>query len=93
MRNKNLTKSQKPKPIMEVIKPKFEIGQRVWTISEQKAVEKEIRTALVLVTKIGQSVTYTLVGESEFSMDNYETWEENRLFATKEDLKKSIFGE
>ena len=75
---------------MEVIKPKFEIGQRVWTISEQKAVEKEIRTALVLVTKISQSVTYTLVGESEFSMDNYETWEENRLFATKEDLKKSM---
>ena len=79
---------------MEVRKPKFELGQKVWMLDEnQKAVEKEISSASINVAKDHQYVSYYLVTDSPYSSDAYKSYAESKLFATKEDLKKSIFGD
>lgn len=79
---------------MEVLKPKFELGQKVWMLNEdQKAVEKEISSASISITKDNQSVIYYLVSDSPYNSDAYSGHVESKLFGTKEDLKKSIFGE
>lgn len=79
---------------MEVRKPKFELSQKVWMLDEnQKAVEREIKSASISVAKEHQSVSYYLVTDSSYSSDAYKSYEEDKLFETKEDLKKSIFGD
>lgn len=78
---------------MEVIKPKFELGQKVWMLINSKAVEKEVKRVSVTISADAQDVTYNMVGETEFSTDNYECYSENRVFATKDDLKKHVFGD
>lgn len=79
---------------MEVRNPKFELGQKVWMLDdEQKAVEREISSASISVAKDNQSVNYYLVTDSPYSSDAYKSYAENKLFASKEDLKKSIFGD
>lgn len=79
---------------MEVRNPKFELGQKVWMLDdEQKAVEREISSASISVAKDNQSVCYFLVTDSPYASDAYKSYAENKLFASKEDLKKSIFGD
>lgn len=79
---------------MEVRNPKFELGQKVWMLDdEQKAVEREISSASIIVAKDNQSVNYYLVTDSPYALDAYKSYAENKLFASKEDLKKSIFGD
>lgn len=79
---------------MEVLKPKFELGQKVWMLNEdQKAVEKEISSASISITKDNQLVIYYLVSDSPYNSDAYSGYAESKLFGTKEDLRKSIFGE
>lgn len=79
---------------MEVRKPKYELSQKVWMLDEnQKAVEREIKSASIIVAKEHQSVSYYLVTDSSYSSDAYKSYEEDKLFETKEDLKKSIFGD
>lgn len=79
---------------MEVRSPKFELGQKVWMLDdEQKAVEREISSASINVAKDYQSVSYYLVTDTPYASDTYRSYAESKLFATKEDLKKSIFGD
>lgn len=79
---------------MKVRNPKFELGQKVWILDdEQKAVEREISSASISVAKDNQSVNYYLVTDSPYASDAYKSYAENKLFASKEDLKKSIFGD
>lgn len=79
---------------MEVRKPKYELGQKVWMLDEnQKAVEKEISSASISVDKDGQSVYYCMVSDTPFSTESFKSYDESKLFESKEDLKKSIFGE
>lgn len=79
---------------MEVRKPKYELGLKVWMLDEnQKAVEKEISSASISVDKDGQSVYYYMVSDTSFSTESFKSYDESKLFESKEDLKKSIFGE
>lgn len=79
---------------MEVRNPKFELGQKVWMLDdEQKAVEREINSVSISVAKDYQSVNYYLVTDTPYVSDAYKGYAESKLFATKEDLKKSIFGD
>ncbi len=79
---------------MEVRKPKFELGQKVWMLDEnQKAVEREISSATISVGKEYQSVIYYLATDSLYSSEAYKGYAEDILSATKEDLRKSIFGD
>lgn len=78
---------------MEVIKPKFELGQKVWIINnELKVEEREICLALINVSKNNQSVSYCLASASPYSSD-YKSYDESKVFATKEELRKSVFGD
>ena len=78
---------------MTTVKLPFEIGQKVWTLSdEDKAVEFTIRNITVAVSE-----------DNSLSYANYyndvKVWEpttlcrkEKQLFKTVEELKNSIFG-
>lgn len=77
----------------KTIETKFEPGQKVWMLLNSKAVERVVRRVIYYTSKEEERVEYNLVGEAEYSSDAYEYYDESRLFATKEDLKKSIFGD
>ena len=77
----------------KTIETKFAPGQKVWMLLNSKAVERVVRRVIYYTSKEEERVEYNLVGETEYSSDAYEYYEESRLFATKEDLKKSIFGD
>ena len=77
----------------KTIETKFEPGQKVWMLINSKAVEKEIKRVIVTFNSDGMTITYNMVGETEYSSDNYEYYDETRLFQSKDALKEHVFGQ
>lgn len=65
------------------MKPKYEIGEKVWMIDDSKAVEKEI----VAIRKNYKDFDYYFSNELFFRVVGVP---ETNLFPTKEDLIKSL---
>ena len=65
------------------VQTKYYIGDRVWLISNNKAIEKIITQFDVVVSDNGIKITYEL---------NYESIDidESKLFTSKEELLKSL---
>ena len=77
---------------MTTINLPFDLGQKVWTLSdENKAIEIVSRDITISICE-NETCSYT----NYYSKPVYENGgicrKESQLFATREDLKNSIFG-
>ena len=68
---------------MQKVKTKYDIGDKVWLIYENKAVERIITQVQIIVNAQKAKVTYQL---------NHETtdYDEYKLYTSKEELLKSL---
>ena len=72
------------------VKQKFDIGQKVYMIANDQLTDVEIKEASVLVFQDGYKVHYVLKNSPYGSGMRYRGFEENELFATKDELAKSL---
>ena len=70
----------------------FEIGQKVWTLSDDdKAVEMTIRDISLSISE-DETLNYTNYYSAPVYEKNVMCRKENQLFLSREELKNSIFG-
>lgn len=75
------------------IETKFDIGQKVWILVDSKAVERVVRRVNVSLTKKEVRVEYNMEATEKYSTDEYTFYDESKVFATKEELRKFVFGD
>lgn len=75
------------------IESKFDVGQKVWMLVDSKAVERVIRRVNVFITKKEERVEYNMEVTEKYSSDEYTFYDESKVFATKEELRKAVFGD
>lgn len=68
------------------IKTKYNVGNKLWTIKDCKAIEFEVESLLINVNKDKNSISY-YPKKDMFSSENYE---ENICFSSKEELIKAL---
>lgn len=72
------------------IKTKFEPGQEVWIMEDNKPIKVSIRYInIIAVIDIFNKITY----EATYTLNNrnLNKFKEYEIYATKEDLKNSLF--
>jgi hypothetical protein len=82
--------------MIQVVSPKFDINQKVWMISDGKAVERKIKDITIFIKgENKQRNMYCLIdANDDVKEDSYEynLFNEEILFPSKEDLQKYVFG-
>lgn len=82
--------------MIQVVSPKFNINQKVWMISDGKAVERKIKDITIFIKgENKQRNMYCLIDANDDVKEDsygYNLFNEEILFPSKEDLQKYIFG-
>lgn len=82
--------------MIQVVSPKFDINQKVWMISDGKAVERKIKDITIFIKgENKQRNMYCLIDANDDVKEDsygYNLFNEEILFPSKEDLQKYIFG-
>mgnify|MGYP007028758347 CR=1 FL=1 len=75
------------------IETKFDVGQKVWMLVDSKAVERVVRRVNLFITKKEERVEYNMEVTEKYFSDEYTFYDESKVFATKEELRKAVFGD
>lgn len=82
--------------MIQVVSPKFDINQKVWMISDGKAVERKIKDITIFIKgDCKQRNMYCLIDANDDVKEDsygYNLFNEEILFPSKEDLQKYVFG-
>jgi hypothetical protein len=82
--------------MIQVVSPKFNINQKVWMISDGKAVERKIKDITIFIKgENKQRNMYCLIDANDDVKEDsygYNLFNEEILFPSKEDLQKYVFG-
>lgn len=82
--------------MIQVVSPKFNINQKVWMISDGKAVERKIKDITIFIKgENKQRNMYCLIDANDDVNEDsygYNLFNEEILFPSKEDLQKYVFG-
>lgn len=82
--------------MIQVVSPKFDINQKVWMISDGKAVERKIKDITIFIKgENKQRNMYCLIDANDDVNEDsygYNLFNEEILFPSKEDLQKYVFG-
>ncbi len=70
------------------MKPKYNIGDKVWTLCDGKAIEKEVCGVAIYNNSLRNRIVYTLDISSTMSVSMFTKEEE--IFETKEALIASL---
>ncbi len=82
--------------MIQVVSPKFNFGQKVWMLSNGKAVEMKVKDVTIFLKENSQQRNmYCLIGVDDAPKEEaygYSLFNEDTLFPSKEDLQKYVFG-
>lgn len=82
--------------MIQVVSPKFDINQKVWLISDGKAVERKIKDITIFIKENNkQRNMYCLIGVDDDPKEEkygYNLFNEDILFPSKDDLQEYVFG-